>query len=257
MALYTTEITSSDIASDNPIHQRLFFAYWTAKDTIKGDLLEIGCGGGRGLELLVKGSKSYTAVDKNEEMIELHGKNYPKAKFINANIPPLSSFSDNSFDTVITFQVIEHIQDDKAFIDEIYRVLRPGGKAYISTPNINWTLTRNPWHIREYTPNELTELCKRKFSKVEAKGISGDKKVLQYYEENKKSVEKIKKWDFLDLENKLPASILRIPYDFLNRRNRKKLMLQGDSLAAQINYTDFHITEDAADGIDLFYICEK
>jgi hypothetical protein len=48
--VYTTEITSEQIASDNPIHQRLFKAYVVAKEYIQGDVLEVGCGEGRGID---------------------------------------------------------------------------------------------------------------------------------------------------------------------------------------------------------------
>ena len=47
----TTEITSAEIASDNPVHQRLLFPYVEAAKLVKGNVLEIGCGWGRGLEL--------------------------------------------------------------------------------------------------------------------------------------------------------------------------------------------------------------
>ena len=48
--VYTTEITSEEIPSDNPIHQRLFKAYVVAENYVHGDVLEVGCGEGRGLE---------------------------------------------------------------------------------------------------------------------------------------------------------------------------------------------------------------
>ncbi|GIS31642.1 MAG: hypothetical protein Ct9H90mP3_4380 [Flammeovirgaceae bacterium] len=41
-----------------------------------------------------------------------------------------------------SFQVIEHIKNDKLFIKEIHRILKPGGKALISNPNISMTLTK-------------------------------------------------------------------------------------------------------------------
>ena len=64
MGVYTTEIASDKIASDNPIHQRLLKAYYLAVEHIKGDLLEIGCGEGRGIDLLQPKCSSYTAIDK-------------------------------------------------------------------------------------------------------------------------------------------------------------------------------------------------
>ena len=148
MSQITTEITSSKIPSDNPIHQRLLYAYEVAKQFVKGDLLEVGCGEGRGLETLSPYLASYTALDKNDILLDHLKSLYPAFNFIHTNVPPFSGIADNSFDTVIAFQVIEHIKDDHLFVKEIERVLKPGGIALISTPNIKLTLTRNPWHER-------------------------------------------------------------------------------------------------------------
>lgn len=68
--IYTTEITSEEITSDNPIHQRLFKAYVVAGPYVKGDVLEVGCGEGRGIDLLMKNAASFTAVDKIKPVIE-------------------------------------------------------------------------------------------------------------------------------------------------------------------------------------------
>ncbi len=159
----TTEITSDSIASDNPVHQRLLAAYVYAQPQIEGDLLEIGCGTGRGLEILVNAAEHYTGIDKYKSLTDELQKEYPQAKFISMHIPPLQDVADNSFDTVVSFQVIEHIKDDKSFLKEIHRVLKPGGKAIISTPNKKMTLTRHPWHVRDYFAPELKTLCKSIF----------------------------------------------------------------------------------------------
>ncbi len=252
----TTEITSNEIASDNPIHQRLFFAYEQAGKLTKGNLLEIGCGVGRGMEVMINSCAHYTGLDKNENLLTELQQIYQHATFIRQNIPPLSSLEDNIFDWVITFQVIEHIQNDDLFIKEIYRVLKPGGKVIITTPNKKLSLTRNPWHVREYFPKELENLLKKYFNKLDLKGIHGNEKVMGYYEENKKSVRKIMKWDILNLQYILPASVLKIPYDIMNRRNRKKLLNQTGS-AAEIVSNDYFIAAEVENCLDFFYIAEK
>src|SRR5690349_9670489 len=110
--VYTTEITSEQITSDNPIHQRLFKAYVAVSGFIQGDVLEVGCGEGRGVDLLIKKATSFTAVDKIKPLIDELQKKHTTGHFISINIPPLTGLKDNSFDVVISFQVIEHIQND-------------------------------------------------------------------------------------------------------------------------------------------------
>ena len=89
--VFTTEITSEQITSDNPIHQRLFKAYVAAGDHIKGDVLEVGCGEGRGVSLLLGKAKSFTAVDKIKPIIDSLQEKFPGGRFISMNIPPLAA----------------------------------------------------------------------------------------------------------------------------------------------------------------------
>ena len=256
MSVYTTEIASDKIPSDNVIHQRLLSAYYQAKPFIQGDLLELGCGEGRGVELLDPLATSYIGIDKIKDIIDRLEDKYPGYQFMSGVFPPFP-FEDNSFDSIVTFQVIEHVKDDEGFVREIHRVLKPGGKALITTPNIKMTLSRNPWHEREYTGDELAALCKKYFGNVEMKGIAGNEKVLEYHERNRASVYKIMRFDFLDLQHKLPASILRIPYDILNRINRNRLQETDDSLVKSISIDDFKLNDQDEQNLDLFCLLTK
>lgn len=257
MGVYTTEIASDKIASDNPIHQRLLKAYYLAESYVHGDLLEIGCGEGRGIDLLRDKCDTYTAIDKIGEILDALKKKYDNVHFIQDNIPPFNKIEDGQHDVIISFQVIEHIKDDRLFLKEIHRVLKPGGIALLTTPNIKKTLTRNPWHIREYTASQLKNLAAEIFPEVEMKGVTGNKKVMEYYEMNKKSVQKITRFDIFNLQYRLPAPLLRIPYDLLNRLNRNKLKDSNDSLVNDIHHTDYLLTDDADSALDLFCILKK
>lgn len=255
--IYTTEITSEEITSDNPIHQRLFKAYVVAEQYMDGDVLEVGCGEGRGFDVLIPKARSFTAVDKIKPVIDRLQKNYPAARLVSMNIPPLTALADNSFDRVVSFQVIEHIQDDALFLQEIHRVLKPGGIALITTPNRRLSLTRNPWHIREYLPEELSQLAQKFFSQTEMKGITGNEKVMTYYEQNKRSVRRITRWDIFNLQYKIPANLLRIPYEILNRWNRNKLQSHGNELVRSIHHNDYKVVEDPTLALDLLLIARK
>ncbi len=257
MATYTTEIASDKLVSDNPIHQRLLKAYIAAKPWISGKLLEVGCGEGRGVSELLPLADSYIGLDKIGEVIQSLKSQYPGVDFRQAVIPPFSDFADNSFDTIVSFQVIEHIPNDRLFLQEIYRMLKPGGKAVISTPNITHTLSRNPWHEREYTPQQLIDLSKGIFDRVEAKGIGGNEKVWAYHEANRQSVQKIMRFDIFNLQYRLPASVLRMPYEILNRINRNKLHQQQGNSVVEISHEDYLLENDPMRGLDLFYILWK
>ena len=252
----TTEITSAEITSDNPVHQRLLFPYVEAARIVRGNVLEIGCGWGRGLELLTQAAGQYTGIDKNEALIGSLQREYPQSTFIAVNIPPLSSFADNTFDFIVTFQVIEHIDNDDLFVKEAHRVLKPGGKLLLTTVNKTFSLTRNPWHVREYVADELRALVGRYFPLIETRGIHGNDKVMTYYEQNKKSVERFTRWDIFDLQHRLPRRLLQVPYDLANRMNRNRL-LQQDGLAAEILHTDYLVSQNPAGSLDFFYVATK
>ncbi|MFT4033341.1 MAG: class I SAM-dependent methyltransferase [Siphonobacter sp.] len=253
----TTEIASSELVSDNPVHQRLLFPYIEAAKMVSGNLLEIGCGTGRGVGVLAPSVEHYTGIDKNEPLMLKLSQEYPDFKFIDMFLPPLQHIPDNQFDYVVTFQVIEHIEDDDFFIREAYRVLKPGGKLILTTVNKKYSLTRNPWHVREYLASELKNLILKYFSKIQTKGIHGNQKVWDYYEQNKKSVGRITRFDILNLQYRLPRRLLQIPYDLANRMSRNLIQKSASKLVAGITYKDYFLTDDAENCFDFFYIATK
>ncbi len=254
----TTEIASSEIVSDNPIHQRLFYPYLKVIEVIKGgNMLEIGTGAGRGVEVMANIVDNYTGIDKNAPLLKEHSEKYPKFKFIDMFIPPLKGLADNSFDYIVTFQVIEHIADDNAFLKEAFRVLKPGGKLFLTTPNRIMSLTRNPWHEREYLGLELKQLMEKYFAKVETKGIHGNNLVNEYYEANKKSVKKITRFDVFNLQYNLPRWMLQIPYDIGNRLSRNMLLKSDANLTTGITPECFHLSDDIDTCYDFYYVATK
>ena len=251
--MHTAERVSRTDASDNFVFQRSILAYHYAAGLVSGKVLEIGTGMGYCIDVVAPAADHFTTVDKSEAYDATLPAN---AEFKQMQVPPIG-FADESFDYVISFQVIEHIKRDKDFVREVSRVLRKGGKFIVSTPNAPMSLTRNPWHIREYSEGELRELLAVDFSTVESLGVNGNEKVMAYYEQNRQSVAKFKRVDPLDLEHRLPRQLLQIPYDILNRINRRRLLEKNDSLTRSIEMEDYSIGEITPQSFDLYYIATK
>ncbi|MBR5282613.1 MAG: class I SAM-dependent methyltransferase [Alistipes sp.] len=251
--MHTAERVSRTDASDNFVFQRSILAYHYAAGLVSGKVLEIGTGMGYGIDVVAPAADHFTTIDKSEAYDATLPAN---AEFKQMQVPPIG-FADESFDYVISFQVIEHIKRDKDFVREVSRVLRKGGKFIVSTPNAPMSLTRNPWHIREYNKGELRELLAADFSAVESLGVNGNEKVMAYYEQNRQSVAKFKRLDPLDFEHRLPRQLLQIPYDILNRINRRRLLEKNDSLTRSIEMEDYSIGEITPQSFDLYYIATK
>ena len=255
--LQTAERSSHLDPSENVIFQRHMIAYMETAKMISGKVLEIGCGEGYGLVELAPKAEQYLAVYKYDTPISKELKEQNNISFRQKEIPPLKGIEDNSIDFVVTFQVIEHINDDELFVSEIFRVLRPGGKLILTTPNKLMSLTRNPWHFREYTPNEMQEILQTSFKEINIKGVFGLGKAMDYYEKNKKAVEKITRWDIFNLQYLLPRFLLQIPYDILNRINRQKLQDNNDDLVDAVTINDFCIKPMTDKCFDYFCIATK
>jgi 2-polyprenyl-3-methyl-5-hydroxy-6-metoxy-1,4-benzoquinol methylase len=257
MAIQTAERISHNELADNVIFQRSLFAYQEASKLVSGTVVEIGTGMGYGIDVISPKADQYFAIDKYlSGEVKKHLDN-GKIKFFQANVPPMNVLPENMADTIVSFQVIEHIKNDYYFLQEINRLLKPGGKVIITTPNKPMSLTRNPWHVREYSGQKLENLLFRLFKDVHVYGVFGNEKVMEYYEENKRSVKKYTRFDILNMQYWLPRKVLQIPYDILNRINRKKLLDNNQSNVMDISSEDYFLKDTTEGSFDLFAVAVK
>lgn len=255
MSLQTAERVSFKDPSDNVIYQRHLLAYQEAKRYLQGRLIEVGIGEGYGIDLLAPSVDRYDAIDKYETNLSRLA-TQDKVHFQKMSVPPIE-FENDLFDCAVSFQVIEHIEDDEGFVKELARVLKRDAPLVLTTPNKPMSLTRNPWHVREYLYKELEDLLRRHFSKVEMYGVTGNEKVMNYYQRNKESVQKITRWDFLNLQYRLPRKMLQYPYDFMNRLNRRKLLSSNQNLVTDISVDDFTLSTQTKNAFDFFCVAYK
>lgn len=140
------------------------YRYHLASDFIRpGDtVLDCACGYGYGSALMARrtGAKSVTGVDLSDRSIAYATLAHANAKtgFRQGDATDLSFIEDNSVDTFVTFETLEHIPLPLDLLKEAYRVLRPGGRIILSVPD-DWSDETgedpNPYHFHVYTLERL------------------------------------------------------------------------------------------------------
>ncbi|MBB4685550.1 class I SAM-dependent methyltransferase [Amycolatopsis jiangsuensis] len=159
----TGERTAPGIPEENYWFRRHEAAYLTLlPHCIGATVLEAGCGEGYGAGLLARQAHRVLALDYDLPTTEHVSRRYPEVAVSRANLAFLP-VRDGAVDVVANFQVIEHLWDQDGFLAECHRVLRPGGKLLVTTPNrLTFTpdsdVPLNPFHTRELAPSELDEL---------------------------------------------------------------------------------------------------
>jgi ubiquinone/menaquinone biosynthesis C-methylase UbiE len=139
-------------------------------------ILDLACGTGFGSDILAKktngkvigGDISREAIDEcsatwkaaNLSFMVLDGTRLP--------------FENNYFDRIVSFETIEHTTEYMAMLKEFYRVLKPGGIAFISTPNFPVNSPGgevvNPYHTQEFTYDQLSGVLSQVFQDVSIAG---------------------------------------------------------------------------------------
>lgn len=146
---------------NNSQSQRYKFALPYCRDKI---VLDLGGGDGFGSEILSDVAEKMYCTDYSEEAIRYakaqHQK--PNIEFFVQKFPPIR-FDNNSFDVVVTLEVIEHIQDDSLFLKAIRSVLIDQGLLIVCTPNFNPKTGIGRWHVREYTEENFKNLLLKYF----------------------------------------------------------------------------------------------
>lgn len=141
-------------------------------------VLDAGCGMGYGSALLAKRASQVVAVDYAQEAIDGAAREYSKwgesLIFERHDLlePP---YPHSPFDTVVCFEVIEHLPASFDIFRALAECLSPGGTAIVSTPNdLTWSrleASKYEYHINMRGPSQLESEAVRWFSSVELRGM--------------------------------------------------------------------------------------
>jgi SAM-dependent methyltransferase len=139
-------------------------------DGVRGlTVLDVACGAGFGLDMLRQAGACAIGVDYDGAVLGDVRNRQPAARLVrgDATCLPLECAS---IDLVVSFETIEHVPNAQALVVEIRRVLKPGGRLVLSTPNRAFgpsaRHTGNPFHVREFTADELRDLLRGSFGEV-------------------------------------------------------------------------------------------
>lgn len=184
------EVTeTADSYVSNEQIERMYKRYqWAAEIAKNKDVIEVGCGTGQGLNLLLTTSKTVQACDISKEMIKKAKENYLDEDIsFSVSKENLLPYSDNTADCIIFFEAIYYIENISELINEIKRVLRKGGKLLISTANPDlYDFNKSPYSFHYYGAESMNSLFVEKgfdvelFGDVSLKKISLKQKIFRF-----------------------------------------------------------------------------
>lgn len=136
-----------------------------------GIWLDAGCGSGYGTEIISWVADFVFGIDKDSVAIQYAKQHHsrPNLQFAIGDICNLPFDTLETFDVVIAADVIEHVLDCKPFLERVYKLLKPNGRAVITTPvSIRGGANPlNPYHLNELTKKQFEELTSSIFDKTE------------------------------------------------------------------------------------------
>ena len=225
-------------------------AYELAAAQLAGRVLDLGCGSGYGAAALAARHTPVIGLDR----IRPDAANRGAVRFLRADLHGIP-LAPESFDLIVSFQVIEHLEDPTPYVNAIARLLAPGGTALVTTPNILMSDGVNPYHVHEYEADELERLFRTRFDAVEVKGIGASEPVHDYLAARSARIRRIMRLDPIGLRNLLPRAVIEwlfAKFAILVRRNTA-----ASDGAPPVTWRDFPVGAADARCLDLLAICQK
>lgn len=137
----------------------------TLRPYVSGNVLEVGVGNGSVARYFF--NKKYYGIDIDEEHVNYCNDLFKTKNFFKVDVEKgLPAFFRHKFDTVICVNVLEHVFNDNASVDNAWRMLKKGGKLVIIVPAHQWnygSIDRADNHYRRYDLKRLVEMFNNYF----------------------------------------------------------------------------------------------
>lgn len=229
-------------------------------------VLDFGCGSGYGSFELSRVAESVVAVDISPEAVE-----YARSTYKNDNLTYclVSEINAQKFDIITSFQVIEHVKNDRQYLQKLKSLLADDGLLIISTPDKTLRLfnrIQKPWnlfHIKEYSAYNLNKLLSTYFSEVQLLKIGSDRDFVR------DEIQRCKKLRIVTL----PCTLIIFPiflrnqllksqsdlYNFLSTfrsHNKRTNTPKEDNIKSDYCIEDIKFEEQLLESTDILAICK-
>jgi 2-polyprenyl-3-methyl-5-hydroxy-6-metoxy-1,4-benzoquinol methylase len=251
-------------------------AYEYATELSAGkSVLDLGCNNGYGTNELARSCREVVGVDVSPSAIADAEQRFVADglafRVIDGTGLP---FRSEMFDVVTSFQVIEHVAEMPAYLNEINRVLKPGGVAIFTTPNARIRLdpgmrSWNKFHFQEFGADDLASTLQTSFRRVAVRGLFAIEELYQVeYDRCQAALAKARRRQARDRRKQKMRLLPPLKLKKIRAALKSKLGLYrsagavtgGVDPALQARYSTsdfFYRDDDLGRALDLMAICHK